>query len=65
MGEVLDFRLKETSASQTDKPTSPAEIFIFPGVRIERRSFSLADRLYAPTKSSARASCQSGQKTKE
>ncbi len=64
MGEVLDFRLKETSTNQTGKPISPAEIFIFPGVRIERRSFSLADRLYTPTKS-ARTSSQSGQKTKE
>mgnify|MGYP003628253514 CR=1 FL=1 len=64
MGVVLEFRPKETSVAQVDRPTTSAEVFIFPGVRIERRGFSLADRLYASS-SPARKSGQSGQKPKE
>jgi len=64
MGVVLEFRPKETSVNQVDRPTASAEIFIFPGVRIERRSFSLADRLYSSS-SPARKSGQSRHKSKE
>lgn len=64
MGEILKFQLKETSAGKTDKPAVSAEIFIFPGVRIERRRFSLADRLYSSSKP-VHKSCQSRQKSKE
>ena len=64
MGEILKFRPRETPAGKTEKPTAPAEIFIFPGVRIERRGFSLADRLYSASKPE-RVSSQSGHKLKE
>lgn len=64
MGEILEFRPKEATLSRTEKPMTPAEIFIFPGVRIERKGFSLADRLYMPEKR-ARKSCRSRQKSKE
>jgi len=60
MGEILEYRPKEPEAVRSIKPSAPAEIFIFPGVRIERKGFSLADRLYSPAKS-----VQSGQKSKE
>lgn len=33
------------ATSEPALPAGPAEIVIFPGVRIERHSFSLADRL--------------------
>lgn len=64
MGVVLEFRPKETSGGQVDGSNASAEVFIFPGVRIERRSFSLADRLYSPP-NPARQTKQSGQKSKE
>ncbi len=64
VGEVLKFRLKENSNGRTDAPQAPAEIFIFPGVRIERKDFSLADRLFSPAKP-VQNSCQSRQKSKE
>ncbi len=67
MGVVLEFRPKETSGGQIDGSNVSAEVFIFPGVRIERRSFSLADRLYAPPSaaSQTKKTRQSGQKIKE
>jgi len=64
VGEVLKFHLKENPGSRSDVPPGSAEIFIFPGVRIERKSFSLADRLYSPSKP-AQKSCQPRQKSKE
>ncbi len=64
VGEVLKFRLKENPVDHTDLPTTPAEIFIFSGVRIERRDFSLADRLYSSSKPAGK-SCRPRQKSKE
>jgi len=64
VGEVLKFRLKENSSGRAEAPCAPAEIFIFPGVRIERKDFSLADRLYSSPKS-AQKSYQPRQKSKE
>jgi len=60
MGEILEYRPKAPEGVRSVKPTAPAEIFIFPGVRIERKGFSLADRLNSPGKS-----VLSGQKSKE
>lgn len=48
MGTILTFprdRLRPKAASFHE---GPAEILIFPGVRIERYDFSLADRLPPP-----------------
>ena len=48
MGTILTFpreRLRPKAASSHE---GPAEILIFPGVRIERYDFSLADRLPPP-----------------
>lgn len=64
MGVVLEFRPKETSGGEIDGSNASAEVFIFPGVRIERRGFSLADRLY-PSANPARQIKQSVQKSKE
>lgn len=64
MGVVLEFRPKETSGKIVDGSNASAEVFIFPGVRIERRSFSLADRLYA-SPNPAHQIKQSVQKSKE
>ena len=67
MGVVLEFRPKKTSDGKVDGSNVSAEVFIFPGVRIERRSFSLADRLYASPNPArqTKQSRQSGQKSKE
>ncbi len=67
MGVVLEFRPKETSGGQVDGSNASAEVFIFPGVRIERKCFSLADRLYSPPTSArqTKKTRQSGQKLKE
>ncbi len=67
MGVVLEFRPKEISGGKADGSNASAEVFIFPGVRIERKSFSLADRLYTspnPARHTKQAR-QSGQKSKE
>lgn len=64
MGEILKFQPRTLSTSAAERLTAPAEVFIFPGVRIERKGFSLADRLFTPSKR-AHKPCQSRQKTKE
>lgn len=46
MGTILTFprdRLRQSTAKSAH--SGPAEIVIFPGIRIERYDFSLADRL--------------------
>jgi len=64
MGEVLEFQPRKLSEGPPERLATPAEIFIFPGARIERRGFSLADRLYSATKSHPK-SRQSRKKSKE
>lgn len=67
MGVVLEFRPKETSGVEIDGSNASAEVFIFPGVRIERKCFSLADRLYSSPNSArqTKKTRQSGQKSKK
>ncbi len=67
MGVVLEFRPKEVSGGQVDGLNVSAEVFIFPGVRIERKCFSLADRLYSSPNPAhqSKQTRQSGQKLKE
>ena len=64
MGEILEFRLAEKDSNQPDKLPDTAAVYIFPGVRIERKEFSLADRLYSASEP-GRKSCQPRQKSKE
>lgn len=48
MGTILTFPRDRLLQSAKDAHAGPAEIVIFPGVRIERYDFSLADRLPPP-----------------
>ena len=48
MGTILTFPRDRLLQSAKDAHSGPAEIVIFPGVRIERYDFSLADRLPPP-----------------
>lgn len=48
MGTILTFPRDRTSQKTGRAHEGPAEIVIFPGVRIERYDFSLADRLPPP-----------------
>lgn len=48
MGTILTFPRDRLLQSAKVAHSGPAEIVIFPGVRIERYDFSLADRLPPP-----------------
>jgi hypothetical protein len=48
MGTLLTFPRNRLSQSAKQNLAEPAEIVIFPGIRIERYDFSLADRLPPP-----------------
>ncbi len=48
MGTILTFPRDRLQLRQDHAHAGPAEIVIFPGVRIERYDFSLADRLPPP-----------------
>jgi hypothetical protein len=45
MGTILTFPRELLRQSAKGSHSGPAEIVIFPGIRIERYDFSLADRL--------------------
>ena len=45
MSAVIEFPVGRIGKGTTGEGATPAEIIIFPGVRIERPGFSLADRL--------------------
>lgn len=44
MNKVVEFPIERTNLKQTPLKGVSADIVIFPGVRIERREFDLADR---------------------
>ncbi len=44
MVDVVKFKAARTAAGKSVLP-GPGQVIIFPGVRIQRREFSLADRL--------------------
>jgi len=44
MGKIVKFPIERTNLKQTSSAVGSADIIIFPGVRIERREFNLADR---------------------
>jgi hypothetical protein len=48
MGTILTFPRDRLPQSAKQNLSGPAEIVIFPGIRIERYDFSLADRLPPP-----------------
>lgn len=48
MGTILTFPRDRLRQSAKAAHEGPAEIVIFPGIRIERYDFSLADRLPPP-----------------
>lgn len=55
MGTVVEFPADRVMPVESGRLQSRAEVVIFPGVRIERREFSLADRVMARRKSSSPA----------
>ena len=46
MGTVVEFPAVRVMPVDSDRLQAQAEVVIFPGIRIERREFSLADRVY-------------------
>lgn len=45
MAEVLKFPVAKVRPAKRTKKGDPAEVLIFPGIRIERGEFSLSDRI--------------------
>lgn len=45
MNTVIEFPRNRISTAARAAPRAPAEVVIFPGVRVERTPFSLADRI--------------------
>jgi len=48
MAEIVELKVSEHKREAKPRPQGPAHVIIFPGVRIERQNFSLADRLAKP-----------------
>ncbi len=44
MSKIVKFPIERTNCTQVLPVSGSADIVIFPGVRIERREFNLADR---------------------
>lgn len=58
MAKILKFEPRESLGHEPDqlnRSSGPADIVIFPGVRVEREAFKLSDRLDDPKKSAKRA----------
>jgi hypothetical protein len=55
MGSVIEFPAERAVPGNGAECRLQAEVVIFPGVRIERREFSLADRVASRSKHSAPA----------
>lgn len=45
MAQIVELKAYQRKTGARRLKAVPAEVVIFPGVRIERRNFSLADRL--------------------
>ena len=43
--DIIEFRPEPKRKGRKKRRLAPAQVIIFPGVRIERREYSLADRL--------------------
>ena len=50
--EIIEFRPEPERKGPKKRRLAPAQVIIFPGVRIERREYSLADRLPVGTRKS-------------
>ncbi len=55
MGTVVEFPAVRVMPVDSDRLQAQAEVVIFPGIRIERREFSLADRVVPRRKGSSAA----------
>jgi hypothetical protein len=55
MGTVVEFPANRVMPVDGDRLQAHAEVVIFPGIRIERREFSLADRVVPRRKGSSPA----------
>ena len=55
MGTVVEFPANRVMPVDSGRLQSRAEVVIFPGVRMERREFSLADRVVPRRKGSSPA----------
>ncbi|MGI9415817.1 MAG: hypothetical protein ACR2PM_19230 [Hyphomicrobiales bacterium] len=55
MAEIVELKTSQYRRAARRRPAGPAHVVIFPGVRIERQKFSLADRLDKPRQASARS----------
>jgi len=53
MSNIVKFPIERTNLKQNSAQINHADIVIFPGVRIERREFNLADRHAAPKRKQA------------
>ncbi len=56
MAEIVELQAYQRKTGARRNFAAPAEIVIFPGVRIERQTFSLADRLAKPNDAIPRSS---------
>ena len=45
MSNIIDFSPRKKRVFDAETKTGSAEVLIFPGIRVERKNFSLADRL--------------------
>ena len=62
MGQVIRFPQSAIREMQMDALDAPAEIVIFPGVRIERREFNLSDRMSSGKRAKPRPRPETGSK---
>ena len=54
MAEIVELKASKHKRAAKRRPAGPAHVIIFPGVRIERQNFSLADRLAKPHRANDR-----------
>ena len=55
MAEIVELQAYQRDDDRRRQRAVPAEVVIFPGLRIERQTFSLADRLAKPREIAPRA----------
>ena len=65
MAEIVELQAYQRKSGTRRTITASAEIVIFPGVRIERQTFSLADRLAKPKDPVSRSSATGRASTRD
>jgi hypothetical protein len=65
MAEIVELQAYQRKTGTRRDISAPAEIVIFPGVRIERQTFSLADRLAKPKDTISRSSASGRASTRD